>query len=127
MEARGGAEAPRRVCASGGGRCSCSCSCGGLQLQLQPRLLLLLSSTKRGPLDQARVDKWIRDRLVAEVPGLCWHCRKPFIVGQRLVVVSDDEVIVRFHAQCESEWRREQEAAARRALGLRLARSIHET
>jgi hypothetical protein len=69
----------------------------------------------------------VRDRLVAVLPGLCWHCRRPFIVGQKFVDVRGDEVIVRFHAQCESEWRREQEAAARRAMGLSLERSIHET
>ena len=69
-------------------------------------------------LDQARIDKWIRDRLVAEVPGLCWRCRRPFIVGQKFVDVRGDEVTVRFHAQCENEWRREQEAAARRAMGI---------
>ena len=29
--------------------------------------------------DQARIDKWICDRLVAAWPGGCWHCRRPFI------------------------------------------------
>ena len=82
---------------------------------------------ERARLDQARIDKWIRDRVVAEVPGLCWRCRRPFIVGQKFIDVRGDEVVVRFHAQCESEWRRVQEAAARRSLGLGLAGSIHET
>ena len=39
------------------------------------------------PYDQARVDKWIRDRLVAGLPSLCWHCRRPFNVGQQFVDV----------------------------------------
>lgn len=69
-------------------------------------------------LDQARIGKWIRDRLTADRPGGCWHCRKPFFVGQKFVDVRGDEVVVRFHAECETEWRRKQEALARKALGL---------
>lgn len=69
-------------------------------------------------LDRLLIDKWIRDRLVAAWTGGCWHCRRPIVVGQTFVDVRGDEVIVRFHAQCESEWRRTQEAAARRALKL---------
>ena len=48
----------------------------------------------------------------------CWHCRKPFIPGQKFVDVRGNEVIVRFHAQCESEWRAQRQVLARRALGL---------
>jgi hypothetical protein len=66
---------------------------------------------------QARIRKWISDRLVAAWPGGCWHCRKPFIPGQKFVDVRGNEVIVRFHAQCESEWWRAQETAARKAMG----------
>ena len=68
--------------------------------------------------DRARIAKWIRDRVVADWRGGCWHCRKPFAFGHRFVDVRGDEVVVRFHARCESEWRRAQETAARRALGL---------
>jgi hypothetical protein len=68
--------------------------------------------------DQARIDKWIRDRLVAASRDSCWHCRKPFVAGQRFIDVRGNEVIVRFHAQCESEWRAHREVLARRALGL---------
>jgi hypothetical protein len=68
--------------------------------------------------DQARIRKWISDRLTAAWPGGCWHCRRPFTFGQKFVDVRGNEVVVRFHAQCESEWRRAQETLARRALGL---------
>ena len=78
------------------------------------------------PYDQARVDKWIRDRVVAEVPGLCWRCRRPFISGQKFIDVRGDEAVVRFHTQCESEWRDEQEVLARKALGL-MALTSRET
>jgi hypothetical protein len=69
-------------------------------------------------LDQLRIRKWVSDRLVATWPGGCWHCRRPFIAGQKFIDVRGNEVVVRFHAQCESEWRRTQEATARRALKL---------
>jgi hypothetical protein len=68
--------------------------------------------------DQGRIRKWISDRLVAASRDSCWHCRKPFIAGQKFVDVRGNEVVVRFHAQCESEWRQVQETAARKAMGL---------
>ena len=72
-------------------------------------------------IDQARIDKWIRDRLMAAWPGGCWHCppTKSLPRGQKFVDVRGRaDVVVQFHRQCESEWRRAQEAAARKALGL---------
>jgi hypothetical protein len=80
-----------------------------------------IAPTPTAPLtaaDQARVNKWIRDRLVADWRESCWRCRLRILVGQKFIDVRGDEVIVRFHTQCESEWRAQQEAAARRAMGL---------
>jgi hypothetical protein len=37
--------------------------------------------------DQARVNKWVRDRLVADWPYGCWFCRRPFIAGQQFIDV----------------------------------------
>jgi hypothetical protein len=59
------------------------------------------------PVDQMRVDKWIRDRLI-DWHDSCWHCRKPIVVGQAWTVVSNGEVVARrrcpmsaqFHAAC---------------------------
>ena len=71
------------------------------------------------PYDQARINKWICDRLTADWPYGCWFCRRPFVVGQKFIDVRGaGEVVVRFHASCEPEWRREREIAARRALGM---------
>jgi hypothetical protein len=47
------------------------------------------------PVDQMRVDKWIRDRLI-DWRDSCWHCRKPIVVGQVWTVVSNGEVVARF-------------------------------
>lgn len=72
----------------------------------------------RARLDQARVAKWIRDRLIDWPPTFCLHCRKPIIVGQVWTVVSNGEVAARFHQPCHGEWLEVQEAAARRSLGI---------
>lgn len=78
-------------------------------------------------IDQARIDKWIRDRLMAAWPGGCWHCRRPILAGQKFVDVRGADVVVRFHRQCESEWRRAQEVAARKAMGLPEPPATRET
>jgi hypothetical protein len=70
----------------------------------------------RSRLDQARVDKWIRDRLIDWRNG-CLHCRRPIIVGQAWTTVSNGEVTARFHQDCHGAWLAQQEAFARRALG----------
>jgi hypothetical protein len=70
------------------------------------------------PYDQARVAKWIRDRLIDWPPESCLQCRKPIIVGQQWTVVSNGEATARFHQNCHSEWLAQQEVAARRVLGL---------
>jgi hypothetical protein len=67
--------------------------------------------------DRARISKWIRDRLVVDWRGSCWHCRKPFAFGQKFIDVRGDETTARFHVACHTEWLARQEAAARRALG----------
>jgi hypothetical protein len=91
--------------------------------QPDPDLLEAIANSKGAILaqfraNQARIDKWIRDRLTAAWAGSCWHCRRPFAPGQKFIDVRGAEVVVRFHQQCESEWRAQQEVLARRALGL---------
>jgi hypothetical protein len=68
--------------------------------------------------DQARIDKWIRDRLVAAWPGGCWQCRRPFAPGQKFIDVRGDDVTVRFHQSCHAGWLAQQETLARKAMGL---------
>jgi hypothetical protein len=69
------------------------------------------------PVDQARVNKWIHDRLI-QWDDSCWQCRHPINVGQQWVVIGNGEVATRFHKDCHDAWRMEQESAARLALGL---------
>jgi hypothetical protein len=81
--------------------------------QNQPRTELIR-------LDQARIDKWIRDRLV-DWRDSCLRCRKPIVVGQKWTFVGNGEVGARFHEPCHAQWLTEQEIAARKALGLATA------
>jgi hypothetical protein len=66
--------------------------------------------------ERARIDGWIRARLIAWPPDRCLGCRLPILAGQRWRDVSDGDrdVRARFHAACYAE----REAAARQALGL---------
>jgi hypothetical protein len=73
---------------------------------------------ERARLDQARVDKWIRDRLIDWPSTSCLHCRRPIIVGQLWTIVGNGDCAARFHEPCLAEWLEVQEVAARLALGL---------
>jgi hypothetical protein len=83
-----------------------------------------IDQAKRTRRDQARIDKWIRDRLV-DWRDSCWRCRRLIVPGQPWTVVAGDEVVVRFHQHCHDDWRAQQELAARQAL--RLEHATKET
>ena len=68
--------------------------------------------------ERERIDAWIRNRLVDYPLAACLRCRTPIIAGQDWQEVSNGEARARFHRTCHAEWRAEQEAAARQALGL---------
>jgi hypothetical protein len=68
--------------------------------------------------DQSRVDKWVRDRVLVDWRDNCWHCRKPFIAGQKLVDVRGEEVTARLHQSCHVAWLAQQETLARKAMEL---------
>ena len=84
----------------------------------QPLEIAASPPLQLSPYDQARVAKWIRDRIIDWQSISCPHCRKPISVGQLWTLVSNGEVTARFHQDCHSGWREQQEDAARRALGL---------
>jgi hypothetical protein len=70
--------------------------------------------------ERERIDAWIRNRLIAYPLASCFGCRKPIVAGAAWEEVSngDTNARARFHRDCHAEWRAEQEAAARQALGL---------
>jgi hypothetical protein len=71
------------------------------------------------PIDEGRIDWWIRSRLTDWRGGTCWVCRKNFRPGEKTTAIANcDGAETRFHQPCYSKWRTEQEVAARKALGL---------
>jgi hypothetical protein len=70
--------------------------------------------------ERSRINRWSADRLIDWPQTRCLHCRKPIIASQAWIPVSNGDVTARFHADCEPKRRAEQEALARRALGIDL-------
>jgi hypothetical protein len=70
--------------------------------------------------EREQIAAWIRNHLISYPLDRCLCCRLPIIAGQDWQEVSngDTNVRARFHRTCHAEWRTEQEAAARQALGL---------
>ena len=68
--------------------------------------------------ERDRIAAWVRARLTPYPMDRCCYCRLPFNVGQQWQEAANDEARARFHRTCHAEWRAEQEAAARQALGL---------
>lgn len=83
-----------------------------------PIVIAVPATPQLSPYDQARVARWIRDRLIDWPRGRCFHCRGPIVVGQLWIAASSDEGTTSFHQPCHAEWLAQQEASARRALGL---------
>ena len=63
-------------------------------------------------------DEFLLAGLIAYPLAVCFRCRGPFVAGAEWQEASNGEARARFHRACHIEWRSEQEAAARRALGL---------
>jgi hypothetical protein len=69
--------------------------------------------------ERGRINHWIAGNLIDWPPSHCLHCRKPIIVRQPWVVISNGEVSARFHQDCHGAWLAQQEEPARRAMGLK--------
>jgi hypothetical protein len=48
----------------------------------------------------------------------CFHCRRPIVYGAKWIELVNDNARARFHSDCAPAWRTQQQAAARRAIGL---------
>jgi hypothetical protein len=77
----------------------------------KPQIIAVLQA------ERGRINHWIAERLISWPPGQCLHCRKPIVVGQQWIPVSNGEVTARFHQDCHDAWRAERETFARKALG----------
>jgi hypothetical protein len=69
--------------------------------------------------EQARIAKWIRDRVLVDWRDSCWRCRRPIVPGQLWTTVAGDVARMRLHQDCHTAWRIEQETLARKALGMK--------
>ena len=78
-------------------------------------------------MDKARIARWVMAQVVGYPPDRCLGCRRPIVYGAKWIELVNDNNRARFHADCAPVWRTRQEIAARLALGLRPAGSIHET
>jgi hypothetical protein len=70
--------------------------------------------------ERAQIARWVTSRIVTWASNNCFHCRRPIVFGAKWTeLVGGDNDRARFHAECLPAWRLQQEAAARRALGLK--------
>jgi hypothetical protein len=72
------------------------------------------------PVKRTLIARWVAARIVTWLPDRCFHCKGPIIYGAKWVDVVSDKGRARFHADCLPVWKVQQEAAARRALGMNL-------
>jgi hypothetical protein len=79
----------------------------------KPEIVELLKTERR------LIDRWVANQIISRPPDSCRHCRRRVLPGQPWVDVRNGEATSRFHAECVNEWRLQQEAAARKALGFR--------
>ena len=70
--------------------------------------------------DRSRIARWVASRIVTWASDNCFHCRRQIVFGAKWTeLVGGDNDRARFHAECLPAWRLQQEAAARRALGMK--------
>jgi hypothetical protein len=69
-------------------------------------------------MDMARITKWVAAQIVSYPPDRCLRCRRPIAFGARWLELVNDNARARFHSDCIPVWRAQQEALARRALGI---------
>ncbi len=74
----------------------------------------------------ASIHRWVQARIISWPPDNCLHCRRPIVYGAKWVEAVSDNDRARFHADCLPVWKLQQEAAARRALGLPNVPQLHE-
>ena len=67
---------------------------------------------------RTRIARWVIAQVVNYAPDRCLCCHRPITYGAKWIELVNDNARARFHADCAPAWRVQQEAAARRALGL---------
>ena len=71
------------------------------------------------PTERARVARWVSAQIVSYPSDRCLCCRRPIVYGANWIELVNDNARTRFHFDCAPVWRAQQEAGARRAMGMK--------
>jgi hypothetical protein len=88
-----------------------------------PDIVALLKGAKteiisRLQMERGMANHWIADHLIDWPQEHCLGCRKRVVAGQDWIDVTNGDARARFHRECHPKWCAEQEALARKTIGL---------
>jgi hypothetical protein len=69
-------------------------------------------------MERRMINHWVAAHLIEWPREHCLGCRKPVVVGQEWIDVTNGEARARFHQACHRAWLAEQEILARKTIGL---------
>jgi hypothetical protein len=86
-------------------------------------LVALLTDAKteiisRLHMERRMINHWVAAHLIEWPREHCLGCRKPVVTGQEWIDVTNGEARARFHQECHRVWVADQEALARKTIGL---------
>jgi hypothetical protein len=70
-------------------------------------------------MERRMINHWVAAHLIEWPREHCLGCRQPVVVGQEWIDVTNGEARARFHQKCHRVWLANQEALARKTIGLR--------
>jgi hypothetical protein len=89
-----------------------------------PDIIALLKSAKTEiisdlQMERRMINHWVAAHLIEWPREHCLGCRQPVVVGQEWIDVTNGDARARFHQKCHRVWLADQEALARKTIGLR--------
>jgi hypothetical protein len=89
-----------------------------------PDIIALLKGAKTEiisdlQMERRMINHWVAAHLIEWPREHCLGCRQPVVVGQEWIDVTNGDARARFHQECHRVWLADQEALARRTIGLR--------
>jgi hypothetical protein len=88
-----------------------------------PDIIAILKGTKTEiiselQMERRMINRWVAAHLIEWPREHCLGCRERVLVGQEWLDVTNGDERARFHTECHRVWLAEQEALARRTIGL---------
>jgi hypothetical protein len=88
-----------------------------------PDIVTLLKDAKtevisRLHMERRMINHWVAGHLIEWPRERCLGCRQPVVVGQVWIDVTNGDARARFHQKCHRVWLADQEALARKTIGL---------